>query len=189
MTPLELARVFRLSRSQSSAAHLIPCYRFCPRKSCSSPKSCSQPECRNACHHGGDEPKMLIGVFWRTRSLSATFCRRSSRRVAAWRRLAPCGAFFGKCAIGRQLVSQSANQRLLTTGSAVRRQTETQLVGARHSFGRHQNCSVLASGLGPKLCRGRRAQRLRLIRTCGWTVSFRVSESDPSNARDVGSCD
>jgi hypothetical protein len=35
---------------------------------------------------------------------------------------------------------------------------------ARHSFGRHQNCSVLASDLRPELGRGWRAQRLRLIR-------------------------
>jgi len=38
---------------------------------------------------------------------------------------------------------------------------------ARHSFGRRQNCSVLASGLGPELGRDWRAQRLRLIRATG----------------------
>jgi len=43
-------------------------------------------------------------------------------------------------------------------------QKEPDSVRARHSFGRHQNCSVLASDLRPELGRGWRAQRLRLVR-------------------------
>jgi hypothetical protein len=42
---------------------------------------------------------------------------------------------------GHSWCRASANQRLLTTGSAVRRQLGTQLVGARWSFVCQQNCS------------------------------------------------
>ena len=40
----------------------------------------------------------------------------------------------------------------------------TQLVGARHSFGRHQDSAAVAWDLRPELDRSRHAQRLRLIR-------------------------
>ena len=84
----------------------------------------------------------LIGVSRRPRSLSASFWRYPSRRVAC---LASVGAMWR---VLRQVrhssdswCRESANQRLLTTRSAVRRQIGTQPVGARDSFVCQQNCT------------------------------------------------
>jgi hypothetical protein len=49
-------------------------------------------------------------------------------------------------------------------------QKEPDSVRARHSFGRHQNCTALASGRRPELHRDSRAQRLRLIRPSALAV-------------------
>jgi hypothetical protein len=78
-----------------------------------------------------------------------------------WPRVA---RFSANAPSGDSWCRDGAIQRLLTTTSAIRRLLETQLVRARDSFGRHQNCTALASGLRPEHDRGCRAQRLRLIR-------------------------
>ena len=75
-----------------------------------------------------------------------------------WRHVA---RFSANAPSGDSWCRASANQRLLTTPSAIQRQRVTQLVRARDSFVCQQNC---ASRLRPERDREPRPQRLRLIR-------------------------
>jgi len=104
----------------------------------------------------------LLDAFRLALSLHGADRRRSSRLGVGWRGMA---RFAARTPSGDSWCCECAKQRLLTTSSAIRRQIATQLVRARHSFGRHQNCTAGASGLRPALDRGSRAQRLRLIRS------------------------